>query len=176
MVESARVKLFEHAIMVVLSMAFLGSVRVERKRVEKMPIGLIIPIILLPFVILTMAISFPYANAVTGNDREVVEIDVEPPFRGADEEIKLMGVVHNTGDMPLEVKLGVDIITTTTTSNATETTVMEEAAPHSRVLYPFSVSPFKFSIKSTDPKSQTTLTGIGKPFIINLEKLSTPNY
>jgi hypothetical protein len=175
MVESARVKLFEHAIMVVLSMAFLGSVRVERKRVEKMPIALIIPIILLPFVILTMAISFPYANAVTGNDLEVVEIDVEPPFRGADGEIKLMGVVHNTGDMPLEVKLGVDIITTTT-SNATETTVMEEAAPYSRVLYPFSVSPFKFSIKSTDPKSQATLTGIGKPFIINLEKLSTPNY
>jgi hypothetical protein len=91
MVESARVKLFEHAIMVVLSMAFLGSVRVERKRVEKLPIALIIPIILLPFVILTMAISFPYANAVTGNDREVVEIDVEPPFRGSDGEIKLMG-------------------------------------------------------------------------------------
>ena len=121
---------------------------------------------------MTTAISFPYSNAVTENDGKLVEIDVKSPFRGADGEIKLMGVIHNTGDIPLEVKLGVDITTTTTTtSNATETTVMEELLPYSRVLYPFSVSPFKFSIKSTDQKSQTTLIGIGKPFIINLEKL-----
>ena len=177
MVESAQVKLFAHAIMVVLSMVSLGSTGVGRKRVEKMPIALIIPIILLPSVIVTTAISFPYSNAVTENDRKLVEIDVKSPFRGADGEIKLMGVVHNTGDIPLEVKLGVDITTTTTTtSNAAETTVMEEAAPYSRVLYPFSVSPFKFSIKSTDQESQATLIGIGKPFIINLEKLATPNY
>jgi hypothetical protein len=175
MVEFAQAKLFGHVIIVVLSMVLLGSIGAGRKRVEKLPIALIIPIILLPSVIVTTVISFPYANAVTENDSKVVEIDVKSPFRGADGEIKLMGVVHNTGDTPLEVKLGVDIITTTT-NNATETTVMEEAVPYSRVLYPFSVSPFKFSIKSTDPENQTTLTEIGKPFIISFEKLSTPNY
>jgi hypothetical protein len=145
-----------------------------RKRVENMPIILIIPIILLPSVIVIMAISYPYANAVTENDSNVVEIDVKSPFKGADGEIKLMGVVHNTGDVPLEVKLGVN--TTTTTGKATETLGMAEAAPYSRVLYPYSVSPFKFSIKSTDPQSQATLSGIGKPFITGFEKLSTPNY
>ena len=116
--------------------------------------------------------SFPYTNAVTDNESKVVEIDAKNPFRGADGEIKLMGVVHNNGDIPLEVKLGVDI--TTITDNATETTVTEEATTYSRVLYPYSVSPFKFSIKSPDRESQTTL--IGKPFINKYEKLSTPNY
>jgi hypothetical protein len=118
MVEFAQAKLFGHVIMVVLSMVLLGSIGAGRKRVEKMPIALIIPIILLPSVIVTTVISFPYANAVTENDSKVVEIDVKSPFRGADGEIKLMGVVHNTRDTPLEVKLGVDIITTYT-NNAT---------------------------------------------------------
>jgi len=174
MVESAQTRLFVHVIMAILSMVSLGSSGLSRKRVENMPTALIIPIILLPSAILTMVISYPYANAITENDGKVVEIDVKSPFRGADGEIKLMGVVHNTGDTPLEVKLGVN--TTTTTGNAPEKTVMEEAAPYSRVLYPYSVSPFKFSIKSTDPQSQTTLNGIGKPFLISFEKLSTPNY
>jgi hypothetical protein len=173
MVESAQTRLFEHVILVVLSMVSLGSSGLCRKRVENMPIILIIPIILLPSIIVTLAISYPYANAVTENDGNVVKI-VKSPFRGADGEIKLMGVVHNTGDTPLEVKLGVN--TTTTTGKVTETTVMEETAPYSRVLYPYSVSPFKFSIKSTDPQSQATLSGIGKPFIISFEKLYTPNY
>jgi len=123
-------------------------------------------------VIVIMAMSFPYTNAVTDNESKVVEIDAKNPFRGADGEIKLMGVVHNTGDIPVEVKLGVDI--TTNTDNATETTVTEEATTYSRVLYPYSVSPFKFSIKSPDRESQTTL--IGKPFINKYEKLSTPNF
>ncbi len=101
-----------------------------------------------PSVIVIMAMSFPYTNAVTDNESKVVEIDARNPFRGADGEIKLMGVVHNTGDIPLEVKLGVDI--TTNTDTATETTITEEDTTYSRVLYPYSVSPFKFSIKSPD--------------------------
>lgn len=71
---------------------------------------------------------------------------------------------------PLKVKLGVNI--TTNTDNATDTTVTEEATTYSRVLYSYIVSPFKFSIKSPDRESQTTL--IGKPFINKYEKLSTP--
>ena len=122
MVESAQTRLFEHVILVVLSMVSLGSSGLCRKRVENMPIILIIPIILLPSIIVTLAISYPYANAVTENDGNVVKI-VKSPFRGADGEIKLMGVVHNTGDTPLEVKLGVN--STTTTGKVTETTVME---------------------------------------------------
>jgi hypothetical protein len=174
MVESAQTRLFGHVIMAILSMVSSSSRGLSRKRVENMPIALIIPIILLPSAILTMVISYPYANAITENDGKVVEIDVKSPFIGADGEIKLMGVVHNTGDIPLEVKLGVN--TTRSTGNATEKMVMEEAAPYSRVLYPYSVSPFKFSINSTEPQSQTTLTGIGKPILIRFEKLSTPNY
>jgi hypothetical protein len=104
MVESAQTRLFEHVILVVLSMVSLGSSGLCRKRVENMPIILIIPIILLPSIIVTLAISYPYANAVTENDGNVVKIDVKSPFRGADGEIKLMGVVHNTGDTPLEVR------------------------------------------------------------------------
>jgi hypothetical protein len=174
MVESAQAKLFGLVPMVGVSMVSFASIGVSRKRIESMSIALTIPIILLSFIIMTTVISFPYANAVTENDK-VVEIDVKSPFRGNDGEIKLMGVVHNTGGIPLDVKLGVDV-TTTTTKDATETTVTEETVPYSRVLYPYSVSPFKFSIKSTDPESQTTLTGIGKPHVIDFEKLSTPNY
>lgn len=171
MVVTAQTRLFGHVIMVVLSMVSRGSRGLRMNRVENVPIALII---LLPSAILTIVISYPYVNAITENDGKVVEIDVKSPFRGADGEIKLMGVVHNTGDIPLEVKLGMN--TTRSTGNATERTVMEEAAPYSRVLYPYSVSPFKFSIKPTDPQSQTTLTGIGKPFLVSFEKLSTPSY
>ena len=176
MVESAQAKLFGRITMLGVSMVSFASRVGSRKRIENMPIALTIPIILLSFIIMTMVISFPYANAVTENDTKVVEIDVKSPFRGNDGEIKLMGVVHNTGGIPLGVKLGVDVTTTTTTKDATETVVTEETVPYSRVLYPYSVSPFKFSIKSTDPESQTTLTEIGKPYVIDFEKLSTPNY
>jgi hypothetical protein len=173
MVESAQAKLFGRELMVGISMVSFASRGVSRKRIENMPIALTIPIILLSFIIVTTVISFPYANAVTENDTKIVEIDVKSPFRGNDGEIKLMGVVHNTGGIPLEVNLGVDI---TTTKDSIETTVTEETVPYSRVLYPYSVSPFKFSVKSTDPESQSTLTGIGKPYIIDFEKQSTPNY
>ena len=175
MCESLQTRLFGQVITVVLSM-LSGSRGSSTNRLGSTSIALIIPIvILLPSAIVTTLISFPYVNAVTDNDTNVVvEIDAKSPFRGADGEIKLMGVVQNTGDKPLEIKLGVYV--TTKTDNAAETTVIEEAIPYSRILYPYSVSPFKFSIKSTDPESQTTLTGIGKPFITNFEKLSTPNY
>ena len=175
MCESLQTRLFGQVITVVLSM-LSGSRGPSTNRLGSSSIALIIPIvILLPSAIVTTLISFPYVNAVTDNDTNVVvEIDAKSPFRGADGEIKLMGVVQNTGDIPLEIKLGVYV--TTKTDNAAETTVIEEAIPYSRILYPYSVSPFKFSIKSTDPESQTTLTGIRKPFIINFEKLSTPNY
>ena len=140
-----------------------------------MSVVLVITTILLTSACLIM-LHLPYTSTYADADNSMVEIDAKKPFAGADGEIKLMGVVHNTGGIPLEVKLGVDITTTTTTKDATETTVTEETIPYSRVLYPYSVSPFKFSIKSTDPESQTTLTGIGKPYVIGLEKLSTPNY
>ena len=176
MVESARIRLFGSTIMpLVLSLVSLGSRGSNRKGLESFSIVLTLSIILLPSIIVIMVISNPDANAVTVNDDNVVEIDAKPPFRGADGEIKLTGVVHNTEGIPLEVMLGVNT-TTTTTGNETETMVMEEAAPYSRVLYPYSVAPFKFSIKSIDLESHTTLTGIGRPFIISLEKLSTPNY
>jgi hypothetical protein len=176
MVESAQAKLFGRMIMLGVSMVSFASRGGNMKRIEDMPIALTIPIILLSFIIMTTVISFPYANAFTENDTKVVEIDVKSPFRGDDGEIKLMGVVHNTGGIPLGVKLGVDVTTTTTTKDATETTVTEETVPYSRVLYPYSVSPFKFSIKSADPENQTTVTGIGKPHVIDFEKVSTPNY
>jgi len=172
MIESAKTRLFGYATMVVLLMVSLSARKLNTRRLRSIPVTLILPMLLFPSVIVIMAMSFPYTNAVTDSERNVVEIDAKNTFRGADGEIKLMGVVHNTGDIPLEVKLGLDI--TTDTDNATETTVTEEATTYSRVLYPYSVSPFKFSIKSPDRESQTTL--IGKPFINKYEKLSTPNY
>ena len=176
MVESAQIRLFGSTIMpLVLSLVSLGSRGSNRKALESFSIVLTLSIILLPSIIVIMVISNPDANAVTVNDDNVVEIDAKPPFRGADGEIKLTGVVHNTEGIPLEVMLGVNT-TTTTTGNETERMIMEEAAPYSRVLYPYRVAPFKFSIKSIDLESHTTLTGIGRPFIMSLEKLSTPNY
>lgn len=172
MIESAKTRLFGYATMVVLLMVSLSARELNTKRSRSIPVTLILPMLLFSSVIVGLAMSFPYTNAVTDIESKVVEIDAKNPFRGADGEIKLMGVVHNTRDIPLEVKLGVDI--TTNTDNATETTVTEEATTYSRVLYPYSVSPFKFSIKSPDRESQTTL--IGKPFINKYEKLSTPNY
>jgi hypothetical protein len=143
------------------------------RKEENMSVVLVIATILLSSACLIM-LPFPYTDTYADADNSMVEIDAKKPFAGADGNIKLMGVVHNTGGIPLGVKLGVDV--TTTTKDATETTVTEETVPYSRVLYPYSVSPFKFSVKSTDPESQTTLTGIGKPYVIDFEKLSTPNY
>jgi len=63
MVESAQAKLFGRVPMLGVSMVSFASRGGSRKRIENMPIALTIPIILLSFIIMTMVISFPYANA-----------------------------------------------------------------------------------------------------------------
>ena len=141
------------------------------RKEENMSVVLVIATILLSSVCLIM-LHFPYANTYADADNSIVEIDAKKPFAGADGNIKLMGVVHNTGDIPLEVKLGANI--TNNYDNTISTTLMEETTTYSRVLYPYSVSPFKFSINSIEQENQSVL--IGKPFILGIEKLSTPNY
>ena len=136
-----------------------------------MSVVLVIATILLSSACLIM-LHFPYTNIYADADNSMVEIDAKKPFAGADGNIKLIGVVHNTRDIPLEVKLGANI--TNNYGNTTSTTLMEETTTYSRVLYPYSVSPFKFSINSIEQENQSVL--IGKPFILGIEKLSTPNY
>ena len=109
MIESAKTRLFGYATMVVLLMVSLSARELNTKRSRSIPVTLILPMLLFSSVIVGLAMSFPYTNAVTDIESKVVEIDAKNPFRGADGEIKLMGVVHNTRDIPLEVKLGVDI-------------------------------------------------------------------
>ena len=150
----------------------LKSNRIYPFRIEEnMSVVLVIATILLSSACLIM-LHFPYTNIYADADNSMVEIDAKKPFAGADGNIKLMGVVHNTGDIPLEVKLGANI--TNNYDNTISTTLMKETTTYSRVLYPYSVSPFKFSINSIERENQSVL--IGKPFILGIEKLSTPNY
>lgn len=167
-VDFSKLSFFGLATMKASSTAVRGiSVRKE----GNMLVVLVIATILLYSACLIM-LPFPYTNTYADADNSMVEIDANKPFAGADGNIKLMGVVHNTGDIPLEVKLGVNI--TNNYDNTISTTLMKETTTYSRVLYPYSVSPFKFSINSIELENQSVL--IGKPFILGIEKLSTPNY
>jgi hypothetical protein len=124
-------------------------------KVDSLPTALIITAVLLLSSSACMMISLPSIPAYTDQDHNIVEIDAKEPFTGSDGKIKIMGVVHNTGDTPLEVKLGVNI--TNKYTDLIPTIVTEETATYSRVLYPYSVSPFKFSIKSINLENQSVL-------------------
>jgi hypothetical protein len=141
-------------------------------KVDSLPTALIITAVLLLSSSACMMISLPSISAYTDQDHNIVEIDAKEPFTGSDGKIKIMGVVHNTGDTPLEVKLGVNI--TNKYTDLIPTIVNEETATYCRVLYPYSVSPFKFSIKSINLENQSV--SVGKPFALEVNEVSTPNY
>jgi hypothetical protein len=142
------------------------------RTVDSLPVALIITAVLLLSSSACMMISLPSISAYTDKDHNTVEINAKEPFTGSDGKINIMGVVHNTGDTPLEVKLGLNI--TNKYNDLIPTTVTEETTTYSRVLYPYSVSPFKFSIKSINLENQSV--SVGKPFALEVKRVSTPNY
>lgn len=88
----------------------------------------------------------------------------QPAFTGSDAKLKIVGVVNNTGSTPVEVTLGLNVIDRI---NGVSTTIKEPT--YGNIVYPSSVSPFKFSV-------EPTRSVLAAPFIVNAKDVLAPYY
>ncbi len=93
-----------------------------------------------------------------------IKVIAQPPFTGSDGKLHVVGIVKNTGNMPEEVNLGLNIVAR---DSGLVTTIKEPT--YGRVIYPSSVSPFKFAV---EPRWSLS----GGPFILNSKEVLTPYY
>jgi hypothetical protein len=117
----------------------------------------------------TIAICISSGSVVTlqhvyaGNPVNVI---AQPPFAGSDGKINVVGVVKNNGSIPIEVVLGLNVVAKGV-SGGLSTTIKEPT--YGRIIYPASVSPFKFALEPAWSAS-------GAPFILNAKQVLTPYY
>ncbi len=93
-----------------------------------------------------------------------IKVISQPPFTGSDGKLNVVGIVKNSGNMPVEVNLGLNIVAR---DSRLVTTIKEPT--YGRVIYPSSVSPFKFAVESS-------WSLWGGPFILNSKEVLTPYY
>ena len=93
-----------------------------------------------------------------------IKVMAQPPFTGSDGKLNAVGIVKNSGNMPVEVNLGLNIVAR---DSGLVTTIKEPT--YGRVIYPSSVSPFKFAVESSWSLS-------GSPFILDSKEVLTPYY
>jgi hypothetical protein len=91
-----------------------------------------------------------------------ISVIAQTPFTGSDGKLKIVGVVKNDGTIPVEVILGLHALTK---SNTTSSITLQEPT-YGRIIYPATVSPFKFSI-------EPIWSVLGAPFIVNTGYLNT---
>ncbi|MDP9290495.1 MAG: hypothetical protein M3P08_20180 [Thermoproteota archaeon] len=97
-----------------------------------------------------------------------INVIAQQPFAGSDGKINVVvvvGVVKNNGSMPVEVVLGLNVVART--GGGLSTTIKQPT--YGRIIYPSSVSPFKFAV---EPSSSVS----GSPFILNSKEVLTPYY
>ena len=93
-----------------------------------------------------------------------IKVIAQPPFTGSDGKLNAVGIVKNSGNMPVEVNLGLNIVAR---DSGLVTTIKEPT--YGRVIYPSNVSPFKFAVEPSWSLS-------GGPFILNSKEVLTPYY
>jgi hypothetical protein len=93
-----------------------------------------------------------------------IQVIGQPPFTGSDGKLNVVGIVKNSGNMPVEVNLGLNIVAN---DSGLVTTIKEPT--YGRVIYPSSVSPFKFAVEPSWSLS-------GDPFILTSKEVLTPHY
>jgi hypothetical protein len=90
----------------------------------------------------------------------------QPPFSGSDGKIYVVGIVKNSGSMPAEVVLGLNIISKSSGSDLSATI---KEPTYGRIIYPSSVSPFKFAVGHSWSVE-------GAPFILSTKTILAPYY
>ncbi|HKR57990.1 MAG TPA: hypothetical protein VJR67_03890 [Candidatus Nitrosopolaris sp.] len=93
-----------------------------------------------------------------------VKVITQPAFTGSDNKVKVIGIVKNLGTTPVEVTLGLNVVQGTTNSS---TTIREPT--YGRIIYPSSVSPFKFSV---EPSWSIRLP----PYLLSSREALVPHY
>jgi hypothetical protein len=95
-----------------------------------------------------------------------INVIAQQPFVGSDGKVNVVGVVKNNGTMPVEVVLGLKVVARSV-GGGLSTTIKEPA--YGRIIYPSSVSPFKFAVEPAWSVS-------GAPSILNAKEVLTPYY
>src|SRR2546423_3200880 len=96
-------------------------------------------------------------NVYAGSSINVI---AQQPFTGSDGKVNVVGVVKNNGSMPVEVVLGLNVVARGA-GGGVPTTIKEPT--YGRIIYPSSVSPFKFAVEAAWSVS-------GAPFILNAKE------
>ena len=92
---------------------------------------------------LTICISCGGFVTVQHPDSESpIKVIAQPSFTDSDGKLNVIGIVKNSGNMPVEVNLGLNIVAR---DSGLVTTIKEPT--YGRVIYPSSVSPFKFAVE-----------------------------
>jgi hypothetical protein len=89
---------------------------------------------------------------------------VESSNPGSDDKLNVVVIVKNSGNLPVEVNFGLNIVAR---DSGLVTTIKEPT--YGRVIYPSSVSPFKFAVEPSWSLS-------GSPNILNSKEVLTPYY
>jgi hypothetical protein len=95
-----------------------------------------------------------------------INVIAQQPFAGSDGKVNVVGVVKNNGSMPVQVVLGLNVVARSA-GGGVPTTIKEPT--YGRIIYPSSVSPFKFAVEPAWSVS-------GAPFILNAKEVLTPYY
>src|SRR5919109_954139 len=120
---------------------------------------------LLAILLLAVCVSSGgYVNLEHAYGDGPVKVITQPGFIGSDNNLKVVGVVKNFGTSPVEVTLGLNVVHGTSNSS---TTIKEPT--YGRIIYPSSVSPFKFSV---DPSWSV----LSPPYLLSSRELIVPHY
>jgi hypothetical protein len=104
--------------------------------------------------------TLPHAHAATSP----INVIAQPPFTGSYGKLKVVGVVKNDGTVPVEVMLGLHVVAKSSTSPVT----LQEPT-YGRIIYPATISPFKFTIEPGWSVS-------GGPVILSAKQILVPHY
>jgi hypothetical protein len=88
----------------------------------------------------------------------------QPPSLGSDGKVYVAGVVKNNGIMPIEVVLGLNIVSKSLHSDLSATI---EEPTYGKIIYPSNVSTYKFAVDHGWSVS-------GAPFILNAKPIYNP--
>jgi hypothetical protein len=135
----------------------------------KRPGGAFLKIKSEPLIVVLLAICISCGSIVTGQHvygGSSINVIAQPPFADSDGKVKVVGVVKNNGIMPVEVVLGLKVVTKNA-AGGLSTTIKEPT--YGKIIYPSRVSPFKFAVEPAWSVS-------GAPFILNAKEVLTPSY
>jgi hypothetical protein len=120
---------------------------------------------LLAILLLAVCVSSGgYVNLERAYGDGPVKVIAQPAFIGSDNNLKAVGIVKNLGTAPVEVTLGLNVVHRTSNSS---TTIKEPT--YGRIIYPSSVSPFKFSV---DPSWSV----LPPPYVLSSREVLVPHY